>query len=119
MDRTNKETVVFTPLTFYTVLVEQDGFPVKYCAPRDAQGLAYGRVQTFRRKPPFADPGEASGEFQAWLGERGVPYYLDQRTFRAKVKKLHQQCPTGRRRRKRWSALVDPRMQVMQQEGRP
>ncbi len=109
------------PLTFYTVLVDQDGFPVKYCQPQDAQGLAYGRVQTFRRHaPPFADPGQACGEFEAWLGARGVPCYLEPPRFRAKVKRLHERCPTHVRRQRRWSALVDPRLQVMQQqEGRP
>ena len=107
------------PLTFYTVLVEQDGFPVKYCQPQDVQGLAYRRVQTFRQKPPFASPGEASGVFEAWLEGRGVPSYLEPQQFRAKVKKLHQRCPTTVRKQKRWSALVDPRLQVMQQEGRP
>src|SRR5579885_2240832 len=114
-----KETVGIMALTFYTVLVDKDGFPVKYCQAQDTQGLAYGRVQTFRRKAqPFADPGEACGEFEAWLGAHGVPCYLEPQRFRTKVKKLHQLCRTRVRRQKRWSALVDPRLSVMQQEGR-
>lgn len=104
--------------TYYTVLADKDGCPVKYCQPLDGDGLAYWRVRTFRQKPPFASPGEASGVFEAWLGERGVPSSLDPQQFQAKVRALHQRCPTGRRRRKRWCALVDPRMQVMQQGGR-
>ena len=66
-------------LTFYTVLCDQEGYPVKYVDP------ATSRVKTFRG--PFDDPGEASQEFQACVGGQ-ESCYLEPAQFQAKARAL-------------------------------
>jgi hypothetical protein len=64
---------------FYTVLLDQEGFPVKYLDPI-----------TYRRKTfsgSFNDPGEASQEFQVRIG-RDASCYLDNKRFPAKARAL-------------------------------
>jgi 8-oxo-dGTP diphosphatase len=66
-------------LTFYTVLCDQEGYPVKYLDPTTS------RVKTFRG--PFDDPGEASQEFQACVGGQ-ESCYLEPAPFQAKAQAL-------------------------------
>lgn len=67
-------------LTFYTVQIDKQGYPVKYCAPSEEY-----RIKTFAG--PFSDPGEASQEFQA---SHGDTCYLDASSFQAKARALAQ-----------------------------
>lgn len=93
-------------LTFYTVLMEP-GYPVKYCKPKNAHdGLSYGRVRTFVGYVPFSDPGDACGEFEAWLGPEVEVCYLEPARFRAKVKALHQLRRETEKKRQAWNAMV-------------
>lgn len=66
-------------LTFYTVLCDKKGFPVKYCAPENDY-----RVQRFAGS--FDDPGEASQEFQ--ISRTDEMCYLDEKAFAAKANAL-------------------------------
>ena len=66
-------------LTFYTVLCDQEGYPVKYVDPQTS------RIKTFRG--PFDDPGEASQEFQACVGGQ-ESCYLEPAPFQAKARAL-------------------------------
>ncbi len=66
-------------LTFYTVLCDQEGYPVKYVDPETS------RIKTFRG--PFDDPGEASQEFQACVGGQ-ESCYLEPAPFQAKARAL-------------------------------
>ncbi|HEU5227224.1 MAG TPA: hypothetical protein VFU49_05375 [Ktedonobacteraceae bacterium] len=109
-------------LTFYTVLADRAGYPVKYCMPQHAESVfSYQRVQTFRRKePPFANPAEASQEFRAWLGKNRVACYLEPPRFRTKVKALHQWRRNVERTRQSWGTELGPRMETLQpQSGTP
>jgi hypothetical protein len=63
-------------LIFYTVLLDQAGFPVKY-----VDRVTY-RIK--RLTGPFQDPGEASQEFKARIGSH-ASCYLEPRQFRAKA----------------------------------
>jgi hypothetical protein len=63
-------------LVFYTVQTDKEGFPVKYI---DRQTY---RIKKFTG--PFANPGEASQEFKARMGNNEI-CYLEPRQFRAKA----------------------------------
>lgn len=93
-------------LTFYTVLTDRDGYPVKYIQPADVKNAAsYGRVQTFLDKEhPCGDPGEASQEFKACIGGSDA-CYLEPAQFRAKVRALHQLCRDAEKKLAAWKAL--------------
>ena len=106
-------------LTFYTVLVDKAGYPIKYCMPQDAESVfSYQRVQTFcRKEPPFADPAEAAQEFRAWLGNNTVACYLEPFAFRAKVKALHQWRRDVERRRQSWGTELGPKVETLQSQS--
>lgn len=95
------------PLTFYTVLCEEDGaagYPVKYIKPQEPHNPAsyYGRVQTFTiPKRTFDDPGEASQEFKACVGGQNA-CYLPPAQFRQKVKKLHAMSTKTEHKLQQW-----------------
>src|SRR5438477_10977155 len=67
--------------TFYTVLLDKKGFPVKYCGP------TIYKVITFAG--PFNDPGEASQEFKASVGG-AESCYLEPQQFQTKARALAQ-----------------------------
>lgn len=75
-------------LTFYTVLVNQKGYPVKYIRPTSDGERAYSEVQTFAPRS-FSDPGEACNEFEASIGT-APRCYLEQSNFKKKVKALRR-----------------------------
>jgi hypothetical protein len=95
------------PLTFYTVQLNKPGYPVKYIKPENPQSArSYGDIQIFEDKDnPFSDPGDASGEFKAWLGPDVEVYYLEERQFRAKVKALHQLRREVEQKLASWKAM--------------
>lgn len=68
-------------LTFYTVLCEKPGYPVKYIDPASL------RVRRFGSR--FDDPGEASQEFKACVGG-AKSCYLEPTQFQAKARALAQ-----------------------------
>jgi hypothetical protein len=66
-------------LPFYTVLFDEEGYPVKYIDP-DTWGIK-------RLSGSFSDPGEASQEFTATIGGENS-CYLDPSHFQAKARAL-------------------------------
>ena len=68
-------------LAFYTVLLEAEGYPVKYI---DTTTL---RVKTFHGS--FSDPGEASQEFKACIGKENS-CYLNEQQFRQKARAIQR-----------------------------
>src|SRR5579884_2714392 len=65
-------------LAFYTVLLEKDGFPVKYIDPETCRIKRY--------VGPFNDPGEASQDFQAGMARPCC--YLEHKQFTHKARAI-------------------------------
>lgn len=66
-------------MLFYTVRIDREGFPVKYIDPNNQ------RVQTFSGS--FADPGEASQEFQNRFRSLGLEFcFLESAAFQGKAR---------------------------------
>ncbi len=65
--------------TFYTVLCDRAGYPVRYIHPDT------WRVSRFTG--PFGDPGEASQEFKARVGGE-QSCYLDEQAFQGKARAI-------------------------------
>ncbi len=72
-------------LTFYTVRVRKNGrnYPVDYIDP-----TAWEKKR-FECDEPFGDPGDASGEFQAWRGKERC-CWLEPAQFGRKLRALRE-----------------------------
>src|SRR5262245_7096761 len=66
-------------LTFYTVHVARDGFPITFCTAPNYQAQTYA-IQT-------SDPGESCEEFEEHYGKENC-CYLTEEDFEKKVKNL-------------------------------
>lgn len=77
-------------LTFYTVRVRKNGrnFPVDYIDP------VTWEKKRFECDEPFGDPGDASGEFQAWASVHfkgsGGCCWLESAQFTGKLRALRE-----------------------------
>jgi hypothetical protein len=74
-------------LTFYTVRVRKNGrnYPVDYIDPQTWE------MRHFECDEPFGDPGDASGEFQAWASVNLKSYaccWLEPAQFAGKLRAL-------------------------------
>ena len=82
----------------YTVYCDQQGYPVRY--------LDWQTCHTGWFTGPFDDPGEASQEFQASLGNTASCSYLDEPQFQATAGALMCQHRQALHRWRTWNALA-------------
>jgi hypothetical protein len=94
---------------FYTILCDRKGYPVRYINRQTCHtGYFTG---------PFGDPGEASQEFQASVGNTTECHYLAEQQWQATAYALIQQHRQALAAWHRWLALS--KGQETQPERRP